>query len=225
MKKIKDKPSKVTIQYLAVLFCIVTTLRGDAIYKEQKLEVQGPPKITQEIALVETPATIQEELVVDTPVERLPVEPQIKKGVLLSRGGYIAIKPPTQREMITMYVRDVCKKYDMEPELIMSVIQQESNYNPKAANGNCLGLMQVSSYWHQDRAERLGVTDFYDAYSNILLGVDYLSELRDQYKDMRLVLMLYNMEHKTAFRLYNNGEISNYATTILARAEEFKKGE
>jgi soluble lytic murein transglycosylase-like protein len=144
--------------------------------------------------------------------------------VVLSRGGS-PFKQKTEHEIINDYVRDISAKYNMDPTLIMSVIQQESEYNPKAKNGNCLGLMQVSSYWHRDRASKLGITDFYDAYSNILLGVDYLSELYTKHKDMRLVLMLYNMEHNTAISMFKNGQISSYAKTIIARAEQYKKGE
>lgn len=105
------------------------------------------------------------------------------------------------------------------------MIYQESRYDPKAKNGNCLGLMQVSSYWHKNRASKLGVSDFYDPYSNILLGVDYISELYTKYKDIRLVLMMYNMDNNTALRLYKNGQISDYAKTVISRAEKYKKGE
>ena len=37
--------------------------------------------------------------------------------------------------------------YGFEPEFL------------KAVNGGCYGLMQVSTYWHADRMERLGVTE------------------------------------------------------------------
>jgi hypothetical protein len=37
--------------------------------------------------------------------------------------------------------------------------------------------------------------------------------------------MVYNMERKTALNMYKQGHISNYAKTILARAEQYKKGE
>jgi hypothetical protein len=134
--------------------------------------------------------------------------------------------PTDPREVINSYIQDICSKYpNVEPELIRSMVQQESRYNPKATNGSCQGLMQISTRWHKDRATRLGVTDFYDPYSNILLGVDYISELLTKYKDPRLALMLYSMKHKDALELYSNGKISTYATTVLARAEDYKKGE
>lgn len=136
-------------------------------------------------------------------------------------------EPQTEEEKINEYVKDICKLYKhVEPELVMSIIWHESRYNPKAVsdNGTCVGLMQVSTFWHRTRAYELGVESFFDPESNILLGVDYLNELFEQYKDPVLVLMLYNMEHDTAFELYNQGKISYYAKSVLERAESIKNG-
>jgi len=133
-------------------------------------------------------------------------------------------EPKTQRELIDLYVADICEQYDFDPLIIHSVIWHESRYKPEAKNTTHLGLMQVSTRWHMGRAERLGVEDFYDPYGNILLGVDYLSEIANRYDDMRLVLMTYNMGDKRAKELFNNNEISWYATSVLERAEELKTG-
>ena len=125
-------------------------------------------------------------------------------------------------EEINYYVRIIALRYAIDPMLIRSIIQQESEYLPAATNGDCLGLMQVSTRWHAQRAQKLGVTNFYDPYGNILIGVDYLAELFTTYKDPELVLMLYNMDHKTAFEMYSEGQISAYAKTVLARAEVYR---
>jgi hypothetical protein len=127
-------------------------------------------------------------------------------------------------EQINNYVDTISSAYDVDPYLIMSVIQQESEYLPKAQNGNCVGLMQVSQYWHSKRAQKLGVTNFYDPHDNILLGVDYIAELLNTYKDPSLVLMLYNMDHQMAFKLYSQGRTTDYAKKIIARAETYRKG-
>jgi soluble lytic murein transglycosylase-like protein len=135
------------------------------------------------------------------------------------------VKPvKSKEEIINDQVIEICKLYNMEPELIESIIFYESRYDPKATNGNCVGLMQVSMYWHSDRAKKLGVTDFYDTYSNILLGVDFISELFKSNDDPALVLMLYNMKRSTAMNLYNSGNISDYAIKILERTKELKEG-
>lgn len=149
-----------------------------------------------------------------------------RKQQVLSRGGSGLPTPKklTEKEQIQQYVREICAKYDnkIKPEIVMSMIEHESTYNPKAKNGNCLGLMQVSSRWHADRAKRLGVTNFYDSYSNILLGVDYLNELLAQHKDISLVLMCYNMSHNEALSMYRQGKISSYARSVLNKSENYK---
>jgi hypothetical protein len=212
MKILWDKPYKVGLYFMTILLIGTTTFKSDYNFTNKS-------KINEPIAVVEDKVI----MVQPTPEEILP-RVEKKRDIPLSRGGY-PIKQSTKRELIDSYVRDIASKYNFEPELIMSVIVQESDYNPKCKTGNCLGLMQVSAIWHKDRADKLGVKDFYDPYGNILLGVDYLSELRDKYKDIRLVLMLYNMEHKTALRMFNRGQISSYAKTVLTRAEQLKKGE
>lgn len=163
-------------------------------------------------------------MVAYTEPKEIEIPHKKNKQVVLSRGGD-PFKQLTEKDLIKNYTIEISAKYNMDPALIMGIIQVESEFNPKAKNGNCLGLMQISKRWHADRAARLRVTDFYDSYSNVLLGVDYISELLNRYKDPRLVLMLYNMEHNTALKLYKEGKISTYAKTVLAKAEEFRKGE
>lgn len=135
-------------------------------------------------------------------------------------------KPILQHEVINNYVNQITTMYpNVDAALVKSVIQHESQYNPNHITGNCVGLMQISTYWHADRAAKLHVTDFMDPYSNILLGVDYLSELIAQYKDPALALMMYNMDNSKALKLYKEGKISGYAESVLVLADEYRKGE
>lgn len=125
----------------------------------------------------------------------------------------------SEEDYINDYVELICESYsNVTPELVESVILSESGYNPKAKNGNHVGLMQVSTKWHKDRASNLGVKDLYDPYGNILVGVNYLDELIAQTDgDVAWALMIYNMGHKKAYKLYSQGNISSYASIILSR--------
>jgi hypothetical protein len=165
--------------------------------------------------------------------------PSVKEQMYVICAPQMQVEEPIHRRIIAMnkkatqdvhseinvYVSSICLLYNIEPNLIKSIIYHESRGNPKAENGDCVGLMQISMRWHADRAEKLGVTDFYDPYSNILLGVDYISELFKQYDDPALVLMLYNMKHDDALKMYNEGRISVYAKSVLAMTENYEKGE
>ena len=130
-----------------------------------------------------------------------------------------------ERDQIDSYISKISLEYNIDEKLIHSIVWHESRYDSGAANGNCLGLMQVCTTWHTQRAERLGVKDFFDPYGNLLLGIDYLSELmKANDNDVGLVLMLYNMNHKEAFELHSKGELSWYATSVLKRVEELRQG-
>jgi soluble lytic murein transglycosylase-like protein len=207
MGKLQKKPP-IAITLLKTILCTIILLVFVTIFTASKVQDKV---ITIQNIIIEIP---KEEIVVVNVEEPPPLPPKI-----------FVDKPLSERDIINGYVFDISSKYNIDPKLVMSVIEQESKYNPNATNGNCLGLMQISTRWHSDRAAILGVTNFYDPYGNILLGVDYLSELFSKYKDMSLVLMLYSMDHKTALKMYANGEISSYAKTVLARADEYRKGE
>lgn len=112
--------------------------------------------------------------------------------------------------------------YGIKPELLMAIIETESRGKSDAVGGNCLGLMQINPKWHKDRMERLGVTDLFDEYGNILVGADLLAELRDEYQEISLVLDIYHGSSK-AFQNYENGVVSDYARKILERSAELEE--
>ena len=70
--------------------------------------------------------------------------------------------------------------------------------------------------------QSLGVTNLYDAESNIKVGCSYIKDLLDMYEDYGLVLMMYSMDNTKAMELYRKGELSEYASSILKRAEELE---
>ncbi len=86
-------------------------------------------------------------------------------------------------------VADSAKAHDIDPLLVHSVIQVESNYNPYAvSSAGAQGLMQLMP----KTAKQLGVKDSFDPRQNIEAGVKYLKQLKDQYQDDKLALAAYN---------------------------------
>lgn len=120
------------------------------------------------------------------------------------------------------YIDFICEQTDICPELVQALIETESNWAPDARNGSCVGLMQISEDWHQDRMEKYGVTDLTDPYDNILIGIDYLAELFRRYEDPAMVLMIYNGDSR-ARDYWETGEMSEYAARILERAAELER--
>ena len=89
------------------------------------------------------------------------------------------------------------KAHNVDPLLVQSVIQVESNYNhfavsPKGAEG----LMQLMP----GTARMLGVSNSFDPAENIEAGVKYLRYLQNVYQDDRLALAAYNAGPKAVDR-------------------------
>lgn len=114
------------------------------------------------------------------------------------------------------------KMYDICPELLMAMIEAESSGNPKAENGDCKGLMQISERWHTGRMAEIGADDIWSETDNIHIGANYLHELFNRYEDAALVLMVYNGE-SDAVEKAENGYISDYARKILERSAELER--
>ena len=126
-----------------------------------------------------------------------------------------------EKEAWIDYIEIICQERGICPELVEAIIERESGWDPEAVNGDCIGLMQVSEKWHRERMERLGVADLTDPYDNILVGVDYLSELSGKY-EVGLALMIYNGDSR-AESLWRAGKTSDYATWILERSAELER--
>ncbi len=91
---------------------------------------------------------------------------------------------------IAKLARELAADYKLDPNLVLAVIEVESNFNPSALSPkNAQGLMQLIP----DTAERFGVQDVWDPEQNLRGGMAYLRWLLGQFKgDVRLALAAYN---------------------------------
>ena len=107
-----------------------------------------------------------------------------------------------------------CEEAGITYELALAVIRQETEFrNVIGDNGDSIGYMQIQPRWHEDRMERLGVTDLTDPYSNFRVGCDFLAEL----------LSKYTLEE--ALTAYNRGKPgkSEYATSVMNYMDEYNR--
>ena len=88
------------------------------------------------------------------------------------------------------FVLAAASHYGVDAELISSVMEVESHFNPKAVSvKNARGLMQLLP----ETAARLGVQDIFDPKQNIDAGTHYLHDLLQLYNnDLTLALAAYN---------------------------------
>src|SRR5215470_17028935 len=101
-----------------------------------------------------------------------------------------ASAPTSNQSPYHEFVSAAASRYGVDAELITSVMEVESNFNPRAISAkNARGLMQLLP----ETAARLGVKDIFDPKENIEAGTHYLHDLLQLYNnDLTLALAAYN---------------------------------
>lgn len=113
---------------------------------------------------------------------------------------YIANRGSSHIECITAIhpnsdaARETPKQYGVRYDLVVALIEKESGYkfDKVGDDGHSIGYMQIYEECHRDRMERLNVTDLTNPYQNVLVGIDYLSELIERYGTIQDALAAYN---------------------------------
>ncbi len=114
-------------------------------------------------------------------------------------------------------------RYDICPELIQAICFKESGLQSDAESDGHIGIMQVSTKWHKDRMDKLGVSDLFEPMQNMLVGTDYLSDLILEYEDVSVALMIYNGDSSAEDVLNGSADVSAYADEILSISAELER--
>jgi len=95
-----------------------------------------------------------------------------------------------ERKQIAAWVRALAPDYGLDPNLILAIIQTESNFNPRARSpANAQGLMQLIPA----TAARFGVRDRTNPVQNLHGGMAYVRWLLSFFQgDLKLSLAGYN---------------------------------
>ena len=157
--------------------------------------------------------------------EELKLTAVIKK---VSRGR---IKNPLP---LAKVIVEECKKYDLDPLLIIALIYQESSFwSHVSSHKSAIGLMQLKHSTAQEVAKKLkwpslSQRDLLDPVKNVKLGIHYLGKLKKQFlNNRRLFLTAYNNGPARLKYLYKTLPLSqfkfSYANKILALYGSLKK--
>jgi soluble lytic murein transglycosylase-like protein len=114
---------------------------------------------------------------------------------------------PRRRE-VERLVRELAPGYGLNPEVVLAVIEVESNFNATAKSPKqAQGLMQLIPA----TAKRFGVSDPWDPHQNLKGGMAYLRWLLDHFNgNLRLALAGYNAGEEAVRR---HGGVPPYSET------------
>ena len=91
--------------------------------------------------------------------------------------GGADIPPPTRAE-IWAAIQAPAARYRIDPAFIYALVAAESNFNPRAANGDARGLLQLKpSAWRAVSREPYD-SAVWDWRTNLATGIDYLAYSR-----------------------------------------------
>lgn len=127
---------------------------------------------------------------------------------VIARESASNIAARTTRTEVDAIVEQSSATHGVDPLLVRSVMQVESNFNPNAVSPKgAMGLMQLMPA----TARQLGVTNAFDVRQNIEGGVKFLRYLKTKFEDDRLVLAAYNAGEAAVKK---HGWIPPYPETI-----------
>ncbi len=154
----------------------------------------APRRITSVVrADPRTGRLVRSVIVTPKPVAARAVAETVVAPRVVSDAALAPPPPPALPRAIDDLVDQAAARNGLQPQLIHSVIQVESAYNPFAISPKgALGLMQLIP----STARRFGVSDVFNPADNIEGGARYLKYLLD----------LYNWNYPLALAAYNAGE-------------------
>jgi len=131
------------------------------------------------------------------------------------------VKPALAKE-IAEAIHLYSRQFNKDPDLILAIIKQESDFNPQAKSKvNAFGLMQIYPSWKKTACSDL---DLADPSDNIHCGIKIYSFYEGAYKDVLLTLTVYNrgpnpVDHDLA---KGRDPINEYAGKVMATYNKLK---
>ena len=115
---------------------------------------------------------------------------------------------PPLHEMI----RAASVSHDLNPQIVLGLIQVESSFNPRASKDGNYGLMQIRLGTARSMGFRGSVDALMRPENNLEYGMRYLNYCREKHGDTTLMLGCYNGFASPR---------SHYAKRVLKAAERF----
>jgi soluble lytic murein transglycosylase-like protein len=110
-------------------------------------------------------------------------------------------------EDLQIYTQELCEEYNIDFKLVLAIISVKSGFRPNAYNekSKCCGLMQVKADNLSVLSEKLGVSNLFDSYENIMSGIYILRYALNFDNDLEHALIIYNNGLTGAKKLFYKG--------------------
>lgn len=129
---------------------------------------------------------------------------------LKDEDGFVYYDIPLELD-IQRHIFDECKLYEVPYELAMAVMYVETGGTYKTdlrSKTNDSGLFQINDV-HKNWLKESGITDLYNPYQNSSAGIWILKDALSKGDNIHTSLMVYNMGHGGAKKLWKKGIYSS----------------
>jgi soluble lytic murein transglycosylase-like protein len=178
--------------------CLVTGTRAGAESQLAPAAPQQPLKLASVVRVDARSGRLMRSVVVVSK----PIAPKVITPVSVDANEKAAVSTLSSDAKLDEIVEDAARRNQVDPLLVHSVIQVESNYNAHAVSPKgAEGLMQLIP----STARRFGAKNSFDVKENVEAGVKYLKYLNSLYpNDLRLTLAAYNAGEGAVAKYRNN---------------------
>jgi soluble lytic murein transglycosylase-like protein len=121
-----------------------------------------------------------------------------QQNVLASSRDFFPGVSPEQTARVVPIVERYAKRYQLDPLMVLAVIQVESRFDATAVSSQrAMGLMQLQPETARELAMSLGLAwtgdeQLFDPEINVLLGCAYLRRLSERFGDVDAALAAYS---------------------------------
>ena len=208
----KYKTSKANRKYHVIRWLLIGSLLIQSGFTVTPIEIDELDLVTQEVEQEELDwliTAINNHQLNDLIVQNtIPATEEVEE--LKDEDGFVYYDIPLELD-IQRHIFDECKLYEVPYELAMAVMCVETGGtfdSSLRSKTNDSGLFQINDI-HKKWLKESGINDLYNPYQNSSAGIWILKDALSKGDSIHTSLMVYNMGHGGARKLWKKGIYSS----------------